>query len=179
MADYAVFGCCEGMFDDTQSQPHGFWSGPLFHACDRFFIQMRSNPAPDPVVPLGPDRTATCALHSACAAGSQELCHRRLPPTHSAPALSAAPSRTSSLPASVTDGPHLNWSTREDWRDWARLSEGCYLLRSTVTDWSGEELWRAYMQLTEAEAAFRIHKSDLVLRPVWQTISSIACRLIF
>lgn len=62
---------------------------------------------------------------------------------------------------------HLDWSKRDDWRDWARLSEGCYLLRSNVTDWSGEELWRAYMQLTEAEAAFRIHKSDLVLRPVW------------
>ena len=64
-------------------------------------------------------------------------------------------------------GVHLEWSKREDWRDWARLSEGCYLLRSNVTDWSGEELWRAYMQLTEAEAAFRIHKSDLALRPVW------------
>ena len=64
-------------------------------------------------------------------------------------------------------GAHLEWSKRDDWRDWAKLSEGCYLLRSNVTDWSGEELWRAYMQLTEAEAAFRIHKGDLVLRPVW------------
>jgi len=64
-------------------------------------------------------------------------------------------------------GAHLEWSKRDDWRDWARLSEGCYLLRSNVTDWSGEELWRAYMQLTEAEAAFRIHKNDLALRPVW------------
>jgi transposase len=64
-------------------------------------------------------------------------------------------------------GAHLEWSKREEWRDWARLSEGCYLLRSNVTDWSGEELWRAYMQLTEAEAAFRIHKSDLSLRPIW------------
>jgi transposase len=64
-------------------------------------------------------------------------------------------------------GAHLEWSKRDDWRDWARLSEGCYLLRSNVTDWSGEELWRAYIQLTQAEAAFRIHKSDLVLRPVW------------
>ena len=53
------------------------------------------------------------------------------------------------------------------WRDWAALSEGCYLLRSNVTDWSDEELWKAYIQLTEAEAAFRIHKSDLRLRPIW------------
>jgi hypothetical protein len=47
------------------------------------------------------------------------------------------------------------------------LSEGCYLLRSNVTDRSAEDLWRANIQLTEAEAAFRIHKSDLDLRPVW------------
>jgi transposase len=61
----------------------------------------------------------------------------------------------------------LRWEKIESWRDWAGLSEGCYLLRSNVNDWTGEELWRAYMQLTEAEAAFRIHKSDLCLRPIW------------
>ncbi|MCL6546499.1 MAG: IS1634 family transposase [Bryobacteraceae bacterium] len=61
----------------------------------------------------------------------------------------------------------LRWSQREAWRQWARLSEGCYVLRSNVTDWSPEDLWRAYIQLTEAEAAFRIHKSDLAIRPVW------------
>ena len=59
------------------------------------------------------------------------------------------------------------WSKKEAWRKWAESSEGCYLLRSNVTDWSPEELWRAYIQLTEAEAAFRIQKSDLKLRPVW------------
>ncbi len=61
----------------------------------------------------------------------------------------------------------LRWSKVEAWREWARLSEGCYMLRSNVTDWSPEDLWRAYIQLTEAEAAFRIHKSDLAIRPVW------------
>ncbi len=61
----------------------------------------------------------------------------------------------------------LRWSKRDERRDWMKLSEGCYLLRSNVTDWSGEELWRAYIQLTEAEEAFRLHKSDLVMRPVW------------
>jgi transposase len=61
----------------------------------------------------------------------------------------------------------LTWEKIESWRDWSRLSEGCYLLRSNVHDWSDQELWRAYMQLTEAEGAFRIHKSDLSLRPVW------------
>jgi transposase len=61
----------------------------------------------------------------------------------------------------------LGWSRSERWRDWARLSDGCYLLRSNVTDWTPEQLWRAYMQLTEAENAFHIQKSDLQIRPVW------------
>lgn len=61
----------------------------------------------------------------------------------------------------------ITWQKKEAWRDWATLSEGCYLLRSNVTDWSPEELWKAYIQLTEAEAAFRIEKSDLRIRPIW------------
>ena len=61
----------------------------------------------------------------------------------------------------------LKWKKVEDKRDWAELSAGCYLLRSNVNDWSDEELWKAYIQLTEAEAAFRIHKSDLSIRPIW------------
>jgi transposase len=61
----------------------------------------------------------------------------------------------------------LKWEKVESWRNWAGLSEGCYLLRSNVRDWTAAELWRAYMQLTEAEGAFRIHKSDLSLRPIW------------
>jgi len=61
----------------------------------------------------------------------------------------------------------LIWKKEEAWREWTNLSEGCYVLRSNVSDWSAEELWRAYMQLTEAEAAFRIQKSDLCIRPIW------------
>ena len=67
----------------------------------------------------------------------------------------------------VNGAARFGWSKSETWRDWARRSEGCYLLRSNVTDWSAEGLWRAYIQLTEAEAAFRIQKSDLQIRPVW------------
>ena len=61
----------------------------------------------------------------------------------------------------------IEWSKIEAARDWATLSAGCYLLRTNVADWSDEELWKAYIQLTEAEAAFRIHKSDLSIRPIW------------
>jgi len=51
--------------------------------------------------------------------------------------------------------------------DWAALSEGAYLLRSNVGDWSDRQLWKAYIQLTQAEAAFRIQKDQLNLRPIW------------
>jgi transposase len=61
----------------------------------------------------------------------------------------------------------FSWKKVDRWRQWARLSEGCYLLRSNVLEWSPEELWRVYIQLTEAEAAFHIQKSDLQLRPIW------------
>ncbi|MFQ5473631.1 MAG: IS1634 family transposase [Dehalococcoidia bacterium] len=61
----------------------------------------------------------------------------------------------------------VSWTKNTAWRDWASLSEGCYLLRTNVTDWSAEDLWEAYIQLTEAEAAFRIQKSDLGIRPIW------------
>ena len=54
-----------------------------------------------------------------------------------------------------------------DWEEWAHHSEGCYVLRTNVADWTAEDLWRTYIQLTEAEAAFRIQKSDLSIRPVW------------
>jgi DDE family transposase len=64
-------------------------------------------------------------------------------------------------------GVRLDWSARPEWDDWARWSEGCYVLRTNVTDWSPNDLWRTYIQLTDAEAAFRIQKSELGIRPVW------------
>jgi transposase len=65
------------------------------------------------------------------------------------------------------DAARIEWSKVEATRDWTTLSAGCYLLRTNIADWSDEELWKAYIQLTEAEAAFRIHKSDLSIRPIW------------
>jgi transposase len=50
--------------------------------------------------------------------------------------------------------------------DWAALSEGAYLLRSNISDWSDQLLWKAYIQLTQAEAAFRIQKDQLNVRPI-------------
>ena len=73
----------------------------------------------------------------------------------------------------VTDDPthpsgiRLAWTTDDRWKQHAELTEGTYILRTNVAEWTHEELWKTYIQLTEAEAAFRIHKSDLAVRPVW------------
>ena len=64
-------------------------------------------------------------------------------------------------------GLRLEWSARAEWDDWSRHSEGCYVLRTNLRDWTSEALWRTYIQLSEAEAAFRIHKSELSIRPIW------------
>ena len=64
-------------------------------------------------------------------------------------------------------GVKLKWSTRPEWDDWAKLSEGTYILRSNIHHWTDQELWKTYIQLSEAEAAFRIQKSDLCIRPIW------------
>jgi hypothetical protein len=42
-----------------------------------------------------------------------------------------------------------------------------YLLRTNITGCSAKDLWKVYIQLTEAEAAFRIEKNDLRIRPIW------------
>lgn len=64
-------------------------------------------------------------------------------------------------------GLRLEWSKNAQWNEWSKHSEGCYVLRTNVSDWTPEELWRTYIQLTDAEAAFRIHKTELSLRPIW------------
>ena len=61
----------------------------------------------------------------------------------------------------------LSWRKLKGRQDWQQLTQGCYMLRSNITDWSAEELWHAYIHLTDVEAAFRIQKNDLVLRPIW------------
>jgi transposase len=72
------------------------------------------------------------------------------------------------------DGPagfHLHVAHNAAFDDWAALSEGAYLLRSNITDWSDQQLWKAYIQLTQAEAAFRIHKDQLHVRPIWHQLA--------
>ena len=64
-------------------------------------------------------------------------------------------------------GFQLKVETKPSFDEWADLSEGAYLLRSNIAEWGDERLWKAYIQLTQAEAAFRIQKDQLCLRPIW------------
>jgi hypothetical protein len=63
-------------------------------------------------------------------------------------------------------GATVAWEKREGARQWAALKDGCYVLRTNVAG-SVADLWRSDIQLTEAEAAFRIQKDDLRIRPIW------------
>jgi transposase len=61
----------------------------------------------------------------------------------------------------------ITWSRDERWRQWAKASQGCYLLRTNLADVDPATLWKCYIQLTEAEWAFRITKDELEIRPIW------------
>jgi hypothetical protein len=53
----------------------------------------------------------------------------------------------------------------------ALARDGAYLLRSNQAGWSAQEFWETYIQLTVVERAFRILKSQLLLRPIWHHYS--------
>jgi transposase len=61
----------------------------------------------------------------------------------------------------------ISWKRDTRWSEWAALSEGCYLLRTNLTESDPATLWKRYIQLTEAEWAFRISKDELEIRPIW------------
>lgn len=87
-------------------------------------------------------------------------------------ALTSRNSRASSLfdisYAQRSDGgTQITWNFDREQQEWLDKSEGAYVLQSNVTNWSAEDLWKAYIQLTDAEEAFRIHKTDMRMRPVW------------
>jgi transposase len=61
----------------------------------------------------------------------------------------------------------ITWTRNPRWSEWTALSEGCYLLRTNLTEADPATLWKRYIQLTEAEWAFRITKDELEIRPIW------------
>jgi hypothetical protein len=54
----------------------------------------------------------------------------------------------------------------------ALARDGAYLLRSNQAGWSAQEFWETYIQLTVVERAFRVLKSNLLLRPIWHHYAS-------
>jgi transposase len=64
-------------------------------------------------------------------------------------------------------GVHVEWSHDQAERALKEQSQGCYALRTNVHDWTEEEVWKTYIQLTQVENAFRAHKSELEIRPIW------------
>jgi transposase len=61
----------------------------------------------------------------------------------------------------------LSIASRLDRGQWAHQAQGAYLLRTNCAEKDPAKLWDLYGQLQQAEAAFRIGKSDLKLRPVF------------
>jgi transposase len=53
----------------------------------------------------------------------------------------------------------------------ALARDGAYLLLSNQDGWSAQEFWETYIQLTVVERAFRVLKSELLLRPIWHHYS--------
>jgi transposase len=67
--------------------------------------------------------------------------------------------------------PHLSWNWDLAKYRTALRADGAYLLRSNQGGWTAEEFWETYIQLTVVERAFRVLKSELLLRPVWHHYS--------
>jgi transposase len=64
----------------------------------------------------------------------------------------------------------VDWQILPERRDWQQAREGAYLLRTNLQAESASELWTKYIQLTEAEAAFRVLKSELWIRPLFHQL---------
>jgi transposase len=64
---------------------------------------------------------------------------------------------------------HVEWNV-DKFKD-ALRRDGAYLLRSNQGGWTAEQFWETYMQLTAVERAFRVLKSELLLRPIWHHYS--------
>lgn len=65
----------------------------------------------------------------------------------------------------------VSWAWKIDKFKAALAADGAYLLRTNRAGWSAQEFWETYIQLTVVEKAFRVLKSELLLRPVWHQYS--------
>ena len=67
-------------------------------------------------------------------------------------------------------GLRVEWQMLADRRAWQETREGAYLLRTNLQAETAAELWTKYIQLTEVEAAFRVLKSELSIRPLFHQL---------
>lgn len=65
------------------------------------------------------------------------------------------------------DGQRLSWRWDRERLRKAAWRDGAYLLRTNLASTDPCDLWRRYVQLSEVEAAFRVFKSELGVRPIW------------
>jgi transposase len=83
----------------------------------------------------------------------------------------AAPKARKYIPVTVETSGHVRWTFQVEAFRAALLRDGAYLLRSNQGGWTATEFWETYMQLATVERAFRVLKSELLLRPIWHHYS--------
>jgi hypothetical protein len=64
----------------------------------------------------------------------------------------------------------VDWKLVDERRTWRDARDGAYLLRTNLQADTLEGLWTKYIQLTEAEAVFRVLKSELLIRPLFHQL---------
>jgi transposase len=75
------------------------------------------------------------------------------------------------ISVTATKQPRLEWRWDQAKYRRALAADGAYLLRSNQPGWTAAEFWETYIQLTIVERAFRVLKSELLLRPIWHHYS--------
>ena len=71
----------------------------------------------------------------------------------------------------VATSGQVNWTYHVEAFRAALARDGAYLLRSNQGGWTATAFWETYMQLATVERAFRVLKSELLLRPIWHQYS--------
>ena len=83
----------------------------------------------------------------------------------------AAPKAQKFIHIQVEPSGRVAWTYQVEAFRAALARDGAYLLRSNQGGWTAAEFWETYMQLATVERAFRVLKSELLLRPIWHHYS--------
>jgi transposase len=83
----------------------------------------------------------------------------------------AAPKARAFIAIDVAPSGQVSWTYRVEAFRTALARDGAYLLRSNHGGWTAAAFWETYMQLATVERAFRVLKSELLLRPIWHQYS--------